>query len=114
MTSTQTSSIRVTRWHGGQHPTLKLLTQNLISEGKRAFKWSNKANYRFGVRSHGYSKTLYVAEGSIEVYFPDTRQRVQLRPGDRLDIARGVRHGITVGMYGVTALEGTPEAARRR
>jgi hypothetical protein len=112
MSATKTETLRFTRWHGGQQPTLTLMVRNLEAEGLRAFKWSNKANYRYGVRSHGFAKTLYCVEGSVEIFFPDSRQRVTLKTGDRLDIGAGVRHSMTVGLQGVMCLEGT-SATRR-
>lgn len=108
MAKVNTQVMRVVRWRGGNHPTLDLMKQTLEQHGLRPFKWSHHANYRYGVRSHGYAKTIYCVEGGVECFFPDTRQRVQLRAGDRVDIARGVRHGITVGLNGATCLEGTP------
>jgi hypothetical protein len=104
-------AFRVVRWRGGQHPTLELLKHNLENHGLRAFKWTQHANYRYGVRSHGFAKSLYCVSGSVEVILPDHRERVKLRIGDRIDIARGVRHSVTVGNNGATCLEGTP--ARR-
>jgi hypothetical protein len=100
-------SVLVIRWRGGRHPTLDLMKQTLESHGMRTFKWAHHANYRFGVRSHGFNKSLYCIEGSIEVFVPDTRERFILRPGDRIDIAKGVRHSIAVGLNGATCLEGT-------
>ena len=108
MSNAKNQVMRVVRWRGGKHPTLDLMKQSLEQHGLRSFKWSNQANYRYGVRSHGYAKSIYCVEGSVEFFFPDTRQRVQLRTGDRIDIAQGIRHSIVVGMSGATCLEGTP------
>ncbi len=114
MANTVQNMMRVVRWHGGQHPTLDLMKRNLESEGLRAFKWRQQPNYRFGVHSHGYYKSLYCVDGSVEVFFPDARKRVTLRVGDRIDIADGVRHSITVGLNGAVCLEGTPVRRRRQ
>lgn len=111
MRNSQQKTFRVVRWRGGQHPTFELMKRNLEQNGLRAFKWSQHANYRYGVRSHGFAKSLYCVSGSLEVILPDQRERVKLRTGDRIDIARGVRHSVTVGNNGATCLEGTP--ARR-
>ena len=105
--------VRVVKWRGAQHPTLNLMKQTLELHGLRTFKWSQRANYRFGVRSHGFAKSLYCVEGSIEVFLPDTRQRYNLTAGDRIDLAKGVRHSITIGLSGATCLEGTPNPYRR-
>lgn len=112
MSATKTELVRVTRWHGSQHPTLALMNRQLEQEGLRTFKWSNNANYRYGVRSHGFAKSIYCVEGSMEVFLPDTRQRMTLKKGDRFDIAAGTRHSITVGAQGVTCIEGTPATRR--
>ena len=108
MAKNKHNTMRVVRWRGGQHPTISLMKQNLEHHGLRVFRWSQRPNYRFGLRSHGYAKSLYCVEGSIEVFLPDIRQRETLRPGDRIDLASGVRHSITVGLTGATCLEGTP------
>lgn len=107
MISKKQETVRIVRWRGGQHPTLDLMKKTLESHGLRTFKWSQHANYRYGVRSHGFAKSLYCLEGSIEVFIPDTHERHILRPGDRIDLARGIRHSITVGLNGATCLEGT-------
>ncbi len=111
MHTNRQQQVRLTRWRGGQHPTLELMKRQLLDEGMRPFRWHQHANYRFGVRSHGFDKTLYCLEGSIEVVFPDLHQRHKLKSGDRIDIPKGTRHSITVGRYGATCLEGTPAPA---
>lgn len=112
MPKSKNETVRVVRWRGGQHPTLNLMKQNLESRGFRAFQWSQHANYHYGIRSHGFNKSLYCVAGSIEVLIPEMRQRIRLNIGDRIDIAKGVRHSITVGQNGATCLEGSP--ANRR
>ncbi|MCB9438133.1 MAG: hypothetical protein H6673_14240 [Anaerolineales bacterium] len=112
MAKANQQSVRFVRWQGGQHPTPTLMKQNLEKFGLHVFKWQQQANYRFGTRSHGYSKSLYCVEGSLEVFIPDTRERFTLRVGDRLDIANGVRHSITVGLGGAVCFEGTPADRR--
>lgn len=112
MTKANQQPVRFVRWQGGQHPTPTLMKQNLEKFGLHVFKWQHQANYRFGTRSHGYSKSLYCVEGSIEVFVPDTRDRFVLKAGDRLDIAKGVRHSIAVGLQGAICFEGTPADRR--
>ena len=112
MPKSTSGNVRVVRWRGGQHPTFDLMKQNLESHGFRPFKWSQHANYHYGVRSHGSSKSLYCVSGTMEVLIPDLRQRVKLGIGDRIDIAKGIRYSIKIGQNGATCLEGTP--ANRR
>lgn len=98
-------TVRVTRWSGGQHPTLATITRHMKKEGLRPYMWDNAPNQRLAVRSHGYHKVLYVVEGAVEVMFPDSNQRVVLRAGDRTDIPAGTRHGTIVGKSGAKCVE---------
>jgi mannose-6-phosphate isomerase-like protein (cupin superfamily) len=100
-----TSNIKVIRWHGSQHPTYQAITQKMQQEGLRPYTWSNGPNFRHTTRSHGYPKVLYCVEGSVEVVLPDVNQSVVLRPGDRLDLPRGVRHAAIVGPSGAQCVE---------
>lgn len=111
MRSNKQFQVQLMRWRGGQHPTLELMKQQLVTEGMRPFRWHQHANYRFALRSHGYDKSLYCVEGSVEITLPDIRQRHKLTAGDRIDIPKGTRHSITVGRHGATCLEGTPATA---
>lgn len=114
MVKATVENIRYTPWQGSQHPTLGLMQNQLKSEGMRPFRTLHQGNYRCGVRSHGFSKCIYCVEGKVEVMLPDSRRRVVLRPGDRLDIGQGVRHSLTVGMQGAVVLEGTPNRISHR
>lgn len=101
------ASVKVTRWRGGRHPTLEIISRLLRREGLRPYVWSNTPNFRYPVRSHGYDKALYCVQGSIEVIFPEAKRRVTLRPGDRIDLPRHVRYSIVVGPTGAQCIEGT-------
>lgn len=103
--NTKQASVRITRWHGSQHPTLSLITREMKKEGLRPYLWSNAPNHRYGVRSHGYDKVLYVIEGTVEIMLPDVNQRMSLRAGDRIEIPAGVRHGTHVGATGASCVE---------
>jgi mannose-6-phosphate isomerase-like protein (cupin superfamily) len=101
----QHDAVRITRWRGGQHPTLSVITRMMKAEGLRPYMWMNMPNHRYAVRSHGYNKVLFVIEGMVELVFPDSNQRVVLRSGDRTDIPAGVRHGTIVGKSGAKCVE---------
>ena len=103
--SVKNDVVRIRRWSGGQHPTLSVITRQMKEEGLRPYMWTNSPNHRYAVRSHGYDKVLYVVEGTVEVVFPDSNQRVLLRSGDRTDIPAGVRHGAIVGNTGARCVE---------
>jgi mannose-6-phosphate isomerase-like protein (cupin superfamily) len=104
MASSQ-AAVRLTRWSGGQNPTLSSITRLMQKEGLRPYMWENTPNYRYAVRSHGYSKVLYVVEGSVEISFPDSKQSVRLKSGDRLEIPNGVHHSVIIGSSGAKCVE---------
>ncbi len=99
------AAVRVIRWSGGQHPTVSTITRHMQKEGLRPYQWDNAPNYRYAVRSHGYTKVVYVLEGTLELTLPDSNQRVKLRAGDRVEIPAGVRHGSIVGSTGAKCIE---------
>lgn len=101
------SQVRITRWRGGQHPTLENITERMRDEGLRPYVWVNTPNFRYPARSHGYDKTLYCVQGAVEVTLPETRQRVMLRSGDRIDLPRGVRYSAIIGPSGAQCVEGS-------
>jgi quercetin dioxygenase-like cupin family protein len=84
---------------------LSSISRAMQKEGLRPYVWENSPNYRYAVRTHGYTKVLYVIEGLIEVTLPDSNERVKLRAGDRLEIPAGVRHGAIVGGSGAKCVE---------
>jgi len=112
--TTEQTTIRVTRWSGGEHPTLSSITRAMKKENLRPYMWMNMANHRYAVRSHNYLKVLYVVEGSVDVILPDSNQQVKLRSGDRIDIPAGVRHGTNVGGGGAKCVEAAIAGTRRR
>ncbi len=97
--------VKVTRWRGSEHPTFSNITRQMKKEGLRPYMWTNMANHRYGIRSHGYDKVLYVVDGSIELSFPDLGQQLLMRSGDRVDVPAGVRHGTIVGNKGACCVE---------
>lgn len=98
--------VRILRWRGAQHPTYQTIVKQMEQEGIRPYAYTHGPNARLAVRSHGYSKVMYCVEGALEVVFPDLNQRVVLRPGDRLNIPRGVRYAGVVSVQGVRCVEG--------
>lgn len=103
--STNYTSVRVTRWSGSEHPTFSTITRLMKKEGLRPYMWVNSPNHRYGVRTHGYDKVLYVIEGNLEITLPDSNQRLILRSGDRIYVPAGVRHGTIVGTSGAKCVE---------
>ncbi len=111
--STTAEAIRYIPWRKSQHPTFLLMAQTLQEEGMRPYKLQLSGNARRGAQSHGFTKAIYCVEGKVEVVLPDSRGRVILNVGDRLDIGAGVRHSLAVGIHGALLLEGTPSRLSR-
>lgn len=107
MTGATVQQVRVTRWHGGQHPTLEKITRRLREEGLRPYVSMNAPNSRYALRSHGHATTLYCVQGSLEMTIVETRQRITLGAGDRVDVPRGVRYSLIVGPSGAQCVEGS-------
>ena len=100
------TSIALTRWSGAQHPTQQAVMARMQAEGLKPYLTNYGPNARDAVRSHGYGKVLYCVEGSIEISLPDLRQTIVLKAGDRLELPRGTRYGVTIGLNGARCLEG--------
>jgi quercetin dioxygenase-like cupin family protein len=97
----------VTPWPHSERPSEQALERILRDEGLSASWTSNRSGDRYGEHSHPYHKVLYCARGGISFVCGD--EVIELAPGDRLDIPRGVRHSAVVGPAGVSCVE----AARR-
>ena len=89
----------------GEAPSAAELERRLRAEASGVHGWSNGPGDRYGEHEHSYRKVLYCVRGSIEFLLSDGR-RVELRPGDRLVIPPGTRHGALVGPEGCTCIEG--------
>lgn len=97
--------VEVLRWpHKHPLPELEVVaffeSRNLTSS-----RWSNGPGEVYSVHTHRYRKTLFCVKGSIIFSLPDLNQDIALRPGDRLTLPPGTRHGATVGPEGVTCIE---------
>jgi mannose-6-phosphate isomerase-like protein (cupin superfamily) len=101
----QQSAVRVIRWTGGQHPTLSSITRQMQKEGYLPYFWENGPNYRYPPRTHGYHKVMYVVEGTLELSFPDSNEKIRLRAGDRVELPAGIRHAANAGTTGVKCVE---------
>jgi quercetin dioxygenase-like cupin family protein len=91
--------------HLGEHWSPSAAEAALRDEGLAPFRWSNAAGYVYAPHRHDYDSVIVCIAGSIR--FQVGRADVELRPGDRLDLAAGVEHAATVGANGVECLEGT-------
>ncbi|OGO70037.1 MAG: hypothetical protein A3H36_03245 [Chloroflexi bacterium RIFCSPLOWO2_02_FULL_71_16] len=89
----------------GEAPSAAELERRLRAEASGVHGWSNGPGDRYGEHEHSYRKVLYCVRGSIGFLLSDGK-RIELRPGDRLVIPPGTRHGALVGPEGCTCIEG--------
>ena len=65
--------------------------------------WSDGPDRIYGRHDHGYHKVLFCLRGSIVFHLDDGD--VQMRAGDRIDLAPGTAHAATVGVEGCECVE---------
>ena len=110
--ATKQAAVKVSRWTGSKHPTLSNITRLMQQDGLRPYKWETQPNQRYAIRTHGYTKILFVVSGVIEVNLPDSNERVKLRSGDRVEIPAKIRHGSITGGKGAVCLEAAMQRHR--
>jgi quercetin dioxygenase-like cupin family protein len=97
--------IEVHKWSSDMAPDEAAIRKILDAEGLQPYRWSNAPGDVYGAHSHTYHKVIYVVKGSITFGLPDTRDRILLNAGDRLDLPGGISHNAVVGNQGVVCLE---------
>jgi hypothetical protein len=75
------------------------------SEGLTPYRWDNGPNIIYAPHRHAYHKVLYCVRGSIRFDLTREGESIELRAGDRLDLAPDTEHGALVGPDGVVCLE---------
>ena len=78
----------------------------LRAEATGCYSWSNGPHDTYAAHSHGYEKVLYCVDGSITFVLDAKRERLELKPGDRMVLAAGTVHSAVVGAHGCTCIEG--------
>lgn len=96
---------KVTQWEKDQPPREVELQEQLKAEGLSSYTWSNGPGDVYGIHSHPFHKVIYVVRGSIVFGLPEAGLRLELGPGDRLDLPARVVHDAVVGKQGVVCLE---------
>lgn len=79
--------------------------QQLRSEARDVYGWSNGPGDRYEQHSHAYHKLLYCTRGSIDFILGDGRT-LTLRAGDRVMLPAGTQHAAVVGPEGCACMEG--------
>lgn len=98
-------SAQLTRWPDDQPPARDHLERIFRDEGLSPSWWSNGPHDRYAPHSHGYHKVLFCAAGSITFRIEPKGPAIEMRAGDRLDIAPGTSHSAIVGAEGVRCVE---------
>lgn len=94
-----------TPWSRSEGPDEVVLERLLRAEGLSPARWENVAGERYAAHAHTYHKVLYCQRGSIAFFLPDAGRRIDLVPGDRLDLPPHTRHSALVGPEGVRCIE---------
>jgi quercetin dioxygenase-like cupin family protein len=97
--------VRVTPWPAGLAPTEQTLRGLMEAEGLNPYTWGNEPFDTYAAHSHQYDKVIFVVRGSITFGLPGEGRRIELGPGDRLDLPAGTVHEAAVGAQGVSCLE---------
>ena len=90
---------------GAKPPTEVEIERVFLSEGLSPHSWSNGPDYQYPAHSHSHYKLLYCVHGSISFQVDGTGEKIDLAPGDRMEIPPSTLHSATVGHSGVTCIE---------
>lgn len=82
------------------------LSKRLQAEADGVYSWSNGPGDSYAAHSHAYEKVLYCVEGSIRFVLEEEGRAIELRPGERLELAPGTLHSAIVGPGGCVCVEG--------
>ena len=85
-------------------PSSASVEARLRREGVTPYAWSNAPGDRYAPHSHGYTKLLMCAAGSITFLLGDGE--VELQPGGGFVLPPNTEHAAMVGPRGFTCLEG--------
>jgi quercetin dioxygenase-like cupin family protein len=80
--------------------------ERLRSLGTEPMRWSNGPGDRYAPHTHGYTKLLLCAEGSITFLIGPDELPVELKPAEGFELPPGTLHSAIVGPGGCTCVEG--------
>jgi len=100
------SAPHITHWEAANPPTENLLLEIMKKQGLNPVSWSNGPYDTYSPRKHKYFRVIYVVRGSITFVMPALNLRLELKPGDRLELPAGIVHRVEIGTEGVTCVEG--------
>ena len=94
------------RWDDVDPPGPASVERRLRAEGVDPYAWSNGPGDRYARHSHGYTKLLMCAAGSITFLVGDEGTPIELQAGEGFELPAGTEHAAVVGPAGCTCLEG--------
>lgn len=100
-------ALRVVLWDEPRRPTEELLRARLAADGYQAVKWSNEPATGYPPHIHVYPELLWLVSGSLTVILPAEKRMLELLPGDRVEMPRGIAHGTMAGADGAVYLLAT-------
>jgi quercetin dioxygenase-like cupin family protein len=81
--------VQVERWLRDQPPEEAALRAICAQEGLHPYRWSNAPGDVYAAHAHSYDKVIYVVRGAITFGLPASVSRINLKPGDRLELPLG-------------------------
>ena len=93
-------------WDRPDAPGPGSVAQRLRDAGVEPHAWSNGPGDRYAVHTHGYTKLLVCAAGSITFLVGADAVAVELHPREGFVLPPGTPHAAEVGPSGCTCLEG--------
>lgn len=80
----------LTKWTSKEKPSLAKLKKMLSDEGIHAYEFTMPVGDYYPEHSHEYDEVRVVVTGAVE--FTAEEKKIVLKPGDRLDLAKGTIH----------------------
>lgn len=96
----------LTRWRHQVTPSDDRLAEALEHAGLVPRWWEAAPGEAFPAHAHGYDKVLFCGAGGITFVLQPTGERLNLAPGDRLDLPAGWDHSARAGPNGARCVEG--------
>lgn len=97
-------ALEKTPWAGDGEPVRHELEETLLEEGFDPFAWVDEPGKQYDQHAHSHDESIWVLRGTMQ--FTMGSQVVDLGPGDRLNLPRGVLHVATAGDEGCEYLVG--------
>lgn len=98
---------RVFLWDGPGRPDEEALRRCLTDAGYQVVKWTSEPATGYPSHIHIYPELLWLIAGSLTVILSAEGRMIELAPGDRVELPRGLAHGTLAGADGAAYLVAT-------